>query len=63
MTREIPFLAEANLKIGYTALFIGNVARPADSIQWNGFPRSPKVDIDYMTWSQGRWNFGLEWTY
>ncbi len=62
-TREIPLLANANLRIGYTATYIGNVARPASSIQWNGFPRSPKVDIDYRTWSMGRMNFGLEWNY
>ena len=62
-TREIPLLANANFKLGYTATFIGNVARPANSIEWLGFPRSPKVDIDYQTWSMGRVNVGLEWTY
>ena len=63
VTREVPMLANANFKIGYTATFVGNVARPANSIQWNGFPRAPKVDIDYQTWSMGRLNVGLEWTY
>jgi hypothetical protein len=63
LTKEVPILANANLRIGYTATFVGFVARPANSINWLGFPRSPKVDIDYQTWSQGRWNFGLEWTY
>jgi hypothetical protein len=62
-TREIPILANANFRLGYTTTIIGNVARPADSIEWNGFPKSPKVDIDYMTWSMGRVNVGLEWTY
>lgn len=63
VTREIPLLANANFKLGYTTTFVGNVARPSNSIQWNGFPRAPKVDIDYQTWSMGRMNIGLEWTY
>ncbi|QDT53430.1 hypothetical protein Pan44_14470 [Caulifigura coniformis] len=62
-TREIPLLANANFRIGYTTTYIGNVARPADSIEWNGFPKTPKVKIDYQTWSMGKLNFGLEWTY
>jgi hypothetical protein len=63
LTREVPILANANFRLGYTTTIIGNVARPADSIEWNGFPRSPKVNIDYQTWSMGRLNVGLEWTY
>ncbi len=63
LTREVPILANANFRLGYTTTIIGNVARPADSIEWNGFPKVPKVYIDYQTWSMGRVNVGLEWTY
>jgi hypothetical protein len=63
LVREVPILANANFRLGYTSTWIGNVARPADSIEWNGFPKTPKVKIDYQTWSMGRVNVGLEWTY
>ena len=59
----MPILANANFRLGYTHTFIGNVARPGNSIQWNGFPRFPKVDIDYRNYYVGRTNVGLEWTY
>lgn len=63
LVREVPLLAAANLRIGYTHTIIGNVARPGNSIQWNGFPSAPKVDIDYRNYHVGRMNFGLEWSY
>jgi hypothetical protein len=63
LVREVPILANANFRLGYTHTFIGNVARPGNSIQWNGFPRFPKVDIDYRNYYVGRTNVGLEWTY
>jgi len=63
LVREVPILANANFKLGYTHTIIGNVARPGNSIQWNGFPKYPKVDIDYRNYYVGRTNVGLEWTY
>jgi hypothetical protein len=61
--KEVPLLANANLKLGWTSTVIGKVARPTDSVAWLGFPRFPKVDVNYKNWYVSKFNVGLEWTY
>lgn len=63
LVQDVPFLAAANLKIGATHTIVGHVARPANSVEWLGFPQFPKVDINYKNWYVTRLNLGLEWTY
>ncbi|MBX3444442.1 MAG: hypothetical protein KF774_18730 [Planctomyces sp.] len=63
LIKEIPFVSDANLRLGYTYTLVGNVARPAHSTEWLGFPESPKVNINYKSWNLSRFNLGLEWTY
>jgi hypothetical protein len=63
LVKEVPLLANANLKLGWTSTVIGKMARPTDSVEWLGFPRFPKIDVNYKNWYVSKFNVGLEWTY
>lgn len=60
---EIPVLNQAILHLGYTFTAIGHVNRPADTINWAGFPIFPSLNNNTQTFVLHRFNFGLEWTY
>jgi hypothetical protein len=63
LIKEVPLLAAAKFKVGFTQTVVGHVARPWNSVKWYGFPKEPKVSVDYQTWFLQRFNFGLEWNY
>jgi hypothetical protein len=63
LIRDVPLLANANLRLGWTSTVIGKVARPEHSVAWLGFPNAPKVDVNYKNWYISKFNLGLEWTY
>lgn len=63
LVKEVPLLSNANLKLGWTSTVVGKMARPSDSVAWLGFPRFPKVDVNYKNWYVSKFNVGLEWTY
>ncbi|AMV16729.1 hypothetical protein [Planctomyces sp. SH-PL14] len=60
---EIPVLNQAILHLGYTFTAIGQVNRPADTINWAGFPIFPSLNNNTQTFVLHRFNFGLEWKY
>ena len=44
--KHIPVVKDGQLTLGYTFLYIGSLARPADSINWRGYPDFPSVRTD-----------------
>ena len=60
---KIDFLRSAVFRTGYTYTLIGQVARPGNSIVWNGYPKIPQVQTVYKNWIMGQWTFALEWRF
>ncbi|MEW4487109.1 hypothetical protein AB1L42_03460 [Thalassoglobus sp. JC818] len=60
LIRNISALEHSSFRFGYTFTWIGAVARPADSIEWRGFPLYPKIDTDREEWYMHQLNFGLD---
>jgi hypothetical protein len=66
---EIPVLNEwsmlqnAKFRMGWQFFLAGHVARPADSIDWKGFPLFPEVNAKYKNWYSHQFNFGVNWEY
>lgn len=58
-TRRLSFFDDAKLNLGYNTQLIGQVARAADSVRWEGFPGFPSVDIDYDTFQIHQLSIGL----
>ena len=64
--RRVPILQDATFRVGYTFLAVGLVARPSDSIVWQGNPREglfPYIKMDRSTWTASYWSFALDWHY
>lgn len=60
---EIPVLNQAIFHFGYTFTAVGHVNRPADTINWAGYPIFPSLNNNTQTFVLHRFNFGLEWVY
>ena len=64
--RRSRLLSEANFRFGYTLLFVGHVARPYGSINWQGNPSAglfPTIDVARSSFWTENFSFSLNWTY
>lgn len=64
--KRMKILEEAKFKVGYTYIIAGEIARPFDSIRWQGMPRRglfPSIDVERSKWSVGTWSVGVDWLY
>jgi hypothetical protein len=59
VTRKIKLCDAAKLTLGYNMLFVGQLARPGDSVRWRGFPEFPSVLVRRDTWDTQQFNIGL----
>ena len=51
------------LRLGWGIMAAHSVMRPVDSIAWNGFPLSPKVEVDKDLWFLQTWSVGALYQY
>ena len=58
-TRKVSLFDAAKLTLGYNLLFVGQLARPGDSVRWRGFPEAPSVLVRRDTWDTQQFNIGL----
>ena len=56
-------LNQAEFQAGYTLLVLGQIARPAQQIDWQAFPVNPRLQTDRSTYTNGTFSFGVEWAY
>lgn len=63
LIRNAPMFNETSFRFGYTFFWVGEVARPADAIEWQGFPLFPKVKSDRTSWWMHQLNFAVDWTF
>jgi hypothetical protein len=59
VTRKLSLFDAAKLSIGYNLLFVGQLARPGESVRWRGFPEFPSVLVRRDTWDTQQFNIGL----
>jgi hypothetical protein len=58
---DVPFLASADMLVGYNFLLIGNVARPSKYIDYR--LDDPKIALNHSRWLMQTFNFGLQWQF
>ena len=56
-------LNQAEFQAGYTLLVLGQIARPAQQIDWQAYPVNPRLQTDRSTYTNGTFSFGVEWAY
>ncbi|MAT16432.1 MAG: hypothetical protein CMJ46_14310 [Planctomyces sp.] len=61
--RDIDLFDEAVVSVGYNFTNIWEVARPGATIQWNGAPLTPEIDVNRETFWISGWEFGVHWNY
>ncbi len=64
--KRMKILEGAKFKVGYTYIVAGEIARPFDSIRWQGMPTRglfPSIDVNRERWSVGSWSVGVDWLY
>lgn len=63
MIRNASIFEETSFRFGYTFLLIGEVARPADAINWQGFPLYPEIRSNRKAFWMHQLNFAIDWTF
>lgn len=61
--RRISLLEDTTFRLGYTYLWVGGVARPADSINWKGYPLYPSIKQGRENWWAQQFSAAIDWTY
>ncbi|WP_298868912.1 hypothetical protein [uncultured Gimesia sp.] len=64
--KRMKILEEAKFKVGYTYIAAGEIARPFDSIRWQGMPTRglfPSIEVKREKWNVGTWSVGIDWLY
>lgn len=64
--RRIRQLEGARFRAGYSFLWIGEVASPNRSINWQANPQAnlfPKIRLNRDNYYIGSWNFGINWSF
>lgn len=56
-------LHEVTFRAGINYMIVGEVARPTDSIVYNGWPRIPDINPGRSNWSMTNYTFGLVWVH
>lgn len=60
---RVDLLENTRLRLGYTLMYAGSVARPADSIDWKGFPLFPSISMKYTNWWAHQLSASIDWTF
>ncbi len=63
VVNRLHLFEDAKFRMGYQYFIAGHIARPADSIEWRGFPLFPEARADYKSWYSHQFNFGVNWEY
>ena len=59
-------LKDAYLRFGYTFLWIGEVARPYESVLWRGHPAEglyPSIDMERSKYWASNWSWSINWSF
>jgi hypothetical protein len=60
---DLHMFQNASLRLGYTVTWVGRVARPADSIHWQGFPLTPEIRTSYQDWWMHSLSAAVDWNW
>lgn len=61
--RNIDIFEDASFKVGYSYLYLGQIARPTESVSYVTFPANPRIDVDRTGWDMQSLNLGIDFHY
>jgi hypothetical protein len=56
-------LSAAEVQLGYTAIFVGDMSRPASDINWMAYPVNPSLNSYRQTFFTSNYSLGIQWNY
>lgn len=66
LLKRVKILRNARFRFGYTLVYVGEVARPYESIVWRGHPAEglyPTIDVDRSSWWTKNLSYSINWSY
>jgi hypothetical protein len=60
---RLSMLEGATFRVGYTFLWVGELSRPVDSVNWQGFPLVPELQTNRTSWWMHQMNLAIDWTF
>jgi hypothetical protein len=61
--KRVELLKDTRFRFGYTLMYAGKVARPADSTDWRGFPLTPTIKLQHENWFAHQLSAAIDWKY
>ena|GEM_PF-1733056 len=61
--KRMNMFEHASFRVGYTFMWVGSVARPTDSINWQGYPLYPQIKNNRSGWWANQFSLGFDWNY
>jgi hypothetical protein len=61
--KKMKAFESAQFQVGYTFTAVGAMYRPADDVEWRGFPQFPFLTGEKSTWFMTSLSLGVEWMY
>jgi len=66
VVRRVKILRRAKFRLGYTFLFVGELARPYESVIWQGHPAQdlyPGITVDRSNWFADNVSYSINWSF
>ncbi len=63
VVRKLQFMEDAKFRTSYGFLWVGNISRPQDSVNYTTYPVNPSLDPRRSGWTMQQWTFGVDWNY
>jgi len=63
VVRKMTLFENATFRVGYTISWVGEVSRPTESINWQGYPLYPEIKRNRSDWWANQFSFAFDWTY
>ncbi|MCA9008137.1 MAG: hypothetical protein KDB01_00250 [Planctomycetaceae bacterium] len=61
--KKVHMLEDTRVRLGYTLMYAGKVARPLDSIEWRGFPQFSTISFSHENWWAHQFNAAIDWRF
>ncbi|HUG92968.1 MAG TPA: hypothetical protein VML55_19160 [Planctomycetaceae bacterium] len=63
LVKRLYILQHAKLRVGHSVIWAGEVARPNQTIEYNGLPLFPNIVTNRSQWYVSGWHVGLNFNY
>ncbi len=63
VVRDMTMFENATFRFGYTFTWVGEVSRPTQTVNWQGYPLYPEIKRYRSNWWANQLSFAFDWAY